>query len=89
MKDADMLEGVQRRATKMIPRLKRLGIFSLRCRRIKSDMIEGFKMIQGIDKVKSREAFLYRGGWKNSKTYFMFKNKKTCKLKYWIDIFFH
>ena len=39
VKDVDMLEGVQRRATKMIPslrklsyeeRLKRLGVFSLR-----------------------------------------------------------
>ena len=43
MKDADMLEEIQRRATKMIPslgnlsyeeRLKRFGMFSLRCRRV-------------------------------------------------------
>ena len=69
MKDADMLEGVQRRATKMIPslrnlsyeeRLKRLGMFSLRRRRLRGDMIEVFKMIQGIHKVNLKEAFLYR-----------------------------
>ena len=59
-KDADTLEGVQRRATKMIPglknlsyqeRLKRLGMFSLNRRRLRGDMIEVFKMIHGIDKV--------------------------------------
>ena len=55
-----MLEGVQRRATKMIPslgnlsyeeRLKRLDMFYLRHRRLWVDMIEVFKMIHGIDKV--------------------------------------
>ena len=52
-----MLEGVQRRATKMIPslrnlsyeeRLKRLGMFSLRRRRLRGDMMESFKVIHGI-----------------------------------------
>ena len=47
-KNADILEGLQRRATKMIQsfrnlsyeeRLKRLGMFLLRCRRLKGDMI--------------------------------------------------
>ena len=64
VKDGNMLEGVQKRATKMIPnlrnlsyegRLKRLGMFSLRRRRLRGDMIEVFKMIYG----KSRKAFLY------------------------------
>ena len=50
-KDADMLEGVQIRATKMIPslrsllyeeRLKRFGMFSLKRRRLRGDMIEVF-----------------------------------------------
>ena len=52
-----MLERVQRRATKMIPSLrnlsmeekfKRLGLFSLRRKRLRGDIIEGFKMIHGI-----------------------------------------
>ena len=59
MKDAAMLEGVQRRATKMIPglrnlyeeRLNRFCMSSLRCRRLRGDMIKVFKIIQGIDKV--------------------------------------
>ena len=64
-----MVEGVQRRATKRIPslrkssyeeRLKRLGMFSLRCRRLRGDMIEVFKMIHGIDKANLGKLFLYR-----------------------------
>ena len=66
MKDADMLEGVQRRRTKMIPslrnlsseeRLKRLGIFSLRHWRLKNDMIEMFKIIHDIEKVNLKKHF--------------------------------
>ena len=47
-------------ATKMIPSLrnlsyeersKRLGMFSLRRRKLRGDMIEEFKMIRGVDKV--------------------------------------
>ena len=64
-KDGDMLEGVQRRVTKIIPslrnlyeeRLKRLGMFSLKRRRLKGDMIEVFKMIHGIDKVNLGKLF--------------------------------
>ena len=64
-----MLEGIQRRTTKMIQslrnlsydeKLKRLGMFSLRRRKLKGDMIEVLKKDdlrywQG----KSREGFLY------------------------------
>ena len=64
-----MLKGMERRATKMIPNLrpflykeilKRLNMFSLRRRRLRGDMIEGFKMIHGIDKVNLGKLFLYR-----------------------------
>ena len=66
LKDADMLVKVQRRATKMIPslrnisyeeRLKRLGMFSLRHRRLRGDMTGMFKMIRGIDKVNLAKLF--------------------------------
>ena len=66
VKDADILEGVQRRTTKVAPslrnlsyeeRLKRLSIFSLRHRRLRGDMAEVFKMIQGIDKVNLGKLF--------------------------------
>ena len=36
-------------------RLKRLGMFSLRRRRFRGDMIGVFKMIHGIDKIKLRK----------------------------------
>ena len=61
-----MLEGVQRRATKMIPslrnlsyeeRLRRLGTLSLRCRRLKGNMIKVFKMIHLTDKVNLGKLF--------------------------------
>ena len=60
-KDPDMLEGVQRRATKMTPsfkefiirgKIEKLGMFSLG-----RNMIEVFKMIQGIDNVNLGELF--------------------------------
>ena len=66
MKDEDMLKGVQRRATKIISslrnlsykeRLKRLGMYSLRYRRLRGDMIEVLKVIHGIDKVNLGELF--------------------------------
>ena len=65
MKDADMLKELQRRAIKIIPslrnlykeRLKRLGMFSLRRRRFRVDMIEVFKVIHDIDKVNLGKLF--------------------------------
>ena len=66
VKGEDMLQGLQKRATKMIPslrnlsykeRLKRLGMFSLRHRRLRDDMIEVFKMIQSIDQVNLGKLF--------------------------------
>ena len=65
VKDADMLEGVQRRVTKMIPSLRNLsyeeiikvGYVLLRRRRLRDDMTEVFKMIRGIDKLNLEKHF--------------------------------
>ena len=55
-KDIDMLERVQRRATKMIPklrnisyemRLKECGLTTLETRRLRGDQIEVFKILNG------------------------------------------
>ena len=66
MKDADILEVVQRRTTKLIPslrnlsyekRLKRLTMFFLRRTSFRGDMTEVFKMINDIDKVNIENIF--------------------------------
>ena len=69
VKDVYILEGLQRRATKIIPslrnksyeeRLKRLDMFSLMCRRLGVDIVEVVKMISWYWQGKFRETFLYR-----------------------------
>ena len=60
MKDKELLEKVQRRFTRMIPglkdvpyneRLQILGLWSLEERRIRSDLIEVYKMIHKLSNV--------------------------------------
>ena len=57
MKTIDLIEGVQRRATKQIPgfsnlsypdRLKKLKLPTLSCRRVQNDMIEVYKIVTSI-----------------------------------------
>ena len=57
MKDIEKVEGVQRRATKVVPglsektyeeRLRILKLPTLRHRRIRGDMIETYKIVHGI-----------------------------------------
>ena len=59
-KNINLLENIQRRATKLVPelydvpyeeRLKRLKLFPLKDRRVRGDMISAYKMINGIIKV--------------------------------------
>ena len=65
-KDIIVLEKIQRRATKMIPKLRHmsyanrmesLGILSLEKRRIRGDLIETFKIMNEIDKVDTTHFF--------------------------------
>jgi ribonuclease P/MRP protein subunit RPP40 len=66
-RDIDLLERVQRRATKLIPelkrlpyeeRLKRLNLQSLEVRRKRQDLLEIFKILKGNSPL-SRDIFLY------------------------------
>ena len=61
-KDIDMLERVQRRATKMIPqlrnisyemRLKECDLTTLETRRLRGDKIEVFKILNGYENIAS------------------------------------
>ena len=65
-KDIDKLERVQRRLTKMIPRLrnmpyedrlKNLNLFSLSKRRMRGDLIEMFKIFKGFDNMNAENYF--------------------------------
>jgi ribonuclease P/MRP protein subunit RPP40 len=67
-KDIDLIEGVQRRATKLVlgtkamsykERLKFLDMTTLETRRIRGDLIEVFKKLKGIEDV-TEERFLTR-----------------------------
>ena len=65
-KDIDKLERVQRRITKMIPRLRNLpyeerltelNLFNLSKRRMRGDLIEVFKIFKGFDNINAQDYF--------------------------------
>ncbi len=65
-KDIIAIENVQRRATRMVSdlaalpyheRLKTLGLPTLEYRRTRTDMIQVFKILNGIDKVNKDKLF--------------------------------
>ena len=66
-RDINVLESIQRRATKLIPslthlsyedRLSSLDLTTLEARRERGDMIETFKIPKGFDRVGGQEGFL-------------------------------
>ena len=68
-KDRILIEGVQRRATKMVPgmcnleyeeRLKQLDLYSMSFRRVRGDMIEVYKYVHNLYKTSSASDLLPR-----------------------------
>ena len=65
-KDINMIESVQRRATKMVPglhnlsypeRLGKLDLPSLEFRRLRGDMVETYKIVNGLYDVEATDFF--------------------------------
>ena len=86
-KDIDMLENIQRRATKLIPglrdlryeeRLKECGLTTLETRRLRGDQIEVFKILNGYENIDSNiflEIKITRGH-----NFTLVKKQSTCRL---------
>jgi len=65
-KDIDVLERVQRRMSRMVEgckdvsyekRLQMLGLTTLEMRRVRADLIEVYKIFQGLDRVEEKDFF--------------------------------
>ena len=89
-KDIDMLERVQRRATKMIPklsnisyemRLKECGLTTLETRRLRGDQIEGFKILNGYENI-DRNIFFSVKGERRTRGHGVTLAKKQCRQFY-------
>ena len=68
VKDIELLEEVQKRATRMIEecagktyeeRLEIVGLTTLECRRLRADLIEVFKILKGFEGIEE-ELFFQR-----------------------------
>ena len=87
-KDIDMLERVQRRATKMIPklrnisyemRLKECGLTTLETRRLKGDQIEVFKILNRYEYI-DRNIFFTVKEERRTRGHGVTLAKKQCRL---------
>ena len=88
MKDIDMLERVQRRATKMIQklrnitnemRLKECGLTTLEARRLRVDQIEVFKILNGYENIE-RNIFFTVKKERRTRGHGVALAKKQCRL---------
>ena len=87
-KDIDMLERVQRRATKMIPklrnisyemRLKECGLTTLETRRLRGDQIEVFKILNGYENIDGNIFFTVKEE-RRTRGHGVTLAKKQCRL---------
>jgi len=89
-KDINLIEGVQRRATKLIKnikhlsydeRLENLGLSRLTTRRVRSDLIQTFKIINGIDKVDKSLFFEIDSGGRRGYSSKLFKKRSRLNIR--------
>ena len=87
-KDIDMLERVQRRGTKMIPkprniiyemRLKECGLTTLETRRLRGDQIEVFKILNGYENIDRNIIFTVKEE-RRTRGHGVTLAKKQCRL---------
>jgi len=87
-KDIEVLERVQRRATKMIrelrcipyeERVKKLGLTTLEKRRIRGDLIETYKILNNVNKISYGKFFQYNTD-KRTRGHCFKLIKKQCRL---------
>ena len=88
-KDIELLEGVQRRATRMVKspgdltyedRLKALRLMTLEKRRLRADLIEVFRIFKGFDKIEATKLFKINSG--GTRGHELKLNKPRCRLDY-------
>ena len=84
LKYIKLIEGVQRRATRMVPelrelsyedRLKKLNLTTLEERRVRGDMIETYKIISGKENINPDKFFQLRPDWEGPRA----RDKKIFK----------
>ena len=87
-KDIDMLERVQRRATRMVSgfegksyeeRLRELGMFSVERRFLRGDMIQVYKIFTSIDNIETNKFFIIDHG-QETRGHNKKIRKKACRL---------
>ena len=86
-KDIDLIEGVQRRATKLVQtienlpyseRLKELDLYTLEQRRHRGDMITVFKIVKGIMDIDMSKLFEFADYNRTRGHQYKLKMPKTC-----------
>ena len=96
-KDIDMLEIVQRRATKMIPKLRNInsemrrkecGLTTLETRRLRGDQIEVFKILNGYENIE-RNGFFTVKEERRTRGHGVTLAQKQCRLDIIIYFYFH
>jgi hypothetical protein len=83
-KDKEVIEKVQRRATRMIlecrgmsyeNRLKKVGLTTLETRRIRADILEVYKIMNGLEGVLEKDFFTRDRGGRRGHRFKLFKKR--------------